>query len=507
MHATKTSVSYTTDRGETAIATMNLIPIDETTNTEHIVESQVIGIYPNYTFQIFDGYGCSLTESACYLLSNMDAATRKDALRQWFGPSGMDAHFVRVHIDSCDYSLSEYQAVADPIADPSLHTFSIARDRQFIIPVLKEAMELAEHPISVLLSPWSPPAQWKTPPEMTQNDAAVYGGEQGDLIDLTQPGRCFGGRLKPEYYASWAAYLVKFINAYLDEGINVTMLSIQNEAAAATSWDSCLWTGEQERTFLKDYLYPALRDAGLTDTVGVFIWDHNKERMLEHIDEFMSDPEAAAEIDGFAYHWYTGDHFEALAMLHNAYPDKVLMHSESCGLHIPGKVGALDYTDEQIAAMPDSDYKTMLLTTTPNEMDYKDATDYAHDIIGDLKHGMQRWIDWNMIVDRQGGPRHTPGGFAAPIVAEDDGSYSLTITYQYLREIAQTIRPHAMIVGSSSYSRDVEVVAARNIDGTLGVVLLNQSDHDINVNIRMSGMLFADVPLPARALSTVLITD
>ena len=164
--------------------------MDEAMNTEHIVESNVVGIYPDYTFQMMEGYGCSLTESACYLLSKMDSATRKEALAQWFGPAGMDAWFVRVHIDSCDYSLSEYQAVEDPLADPELETFSIDRDRQYILPVLKEAMAMAGHPIHVLLSPWSPPAQWKTPPEMTRNDASVYGGEEGDVIDLSKPGRC-----------------------------------------------------------------------------------------------------------------------------------------------------------------------------------------------------------------------------------------------------------------------------------------------------------------------------
>lgn len=504
MNAYITTVHHDVASGASKLEHATLDVIDERTNTEHIVESNVIGIYPDYRFQTMEGYGCSLTESACYLLSTMDAATRKEALRRWFGPTGMDAWFVRVHIDSCDYSLSEYQSVADPIADPELNTFTIDRDRQYILPVLKEAMALAGHPIHVLLSPWSPPAQWKTPPEMTRNDAAVYGGKEGDTIDLGKPGRCFGGRLKPEYYASWAQYLVKFINAYRAEGIDVTMLSIQNEAAAATSWDSCLWTGDEERAFLTGYLYPAMQAANLTDDVQIFIWDHNKERAIEHIDAFMDDPEAARQVGGFAYHWYSGDHFEALSMLHAKYPDKVLMHSESCGLHIPGKVTAFDLTDEQIDALPDGDLKTTLQTTTPHQMDFNDATAYAHDIIGDLNHGMQRWIDWNMIVDRQGGPRHTPGGFAAPIVAERDGGYSLTISYLYLREIAHAIRPGSVILGASTYSRDVEAAAALNPDGGIGLVLLNQANRDIEVNIRMNGMLVPDVPLPAHTLSTML---
>lgn len=293
--------------------------LDESNLTNQI-ESYVVGIYPTYSFQTFEGYGCAMTESSCWLLSQMESDVRKKALKNWFGPEGMDARFVRMHIDSCDYSLEEYQSVADPIADPELTTFNIERDKKWVIPIMKEAMELAGHPISVLLSPWSPPYQWKTPPELTENDMAVYGGI-GVSVDITKPGRCFGGRLKPEYYGSWAKYLVKFVQAYLTEGIPVTMLSVQNEANAATSWDSCLWSGEQEKVFLRDYLYPAMKEAGLSEKIGIYIWDHNKERMIEHIDAMM-DKDIYDMIEGFAYHWYSGDHFDALDLLHTKYPEK-----------------------------------------------------------------------------------------------------------------------------------------------------------------------------------------
>ena len=97
------------------------------------------------------------------------------------------------------------------------------------------------------------------------------------------PQRNHGGSLKPEYYGSWAKYVVKYLQAYLDEGIPVTMLSLQNETVAATTWDSCVWTPEESKTYLKDYLYPEMKKAGLTDKIGIFIWDHNKERMIEHV--------------------------------------------------------------------------------------------------------------------------------------------------------------------------------------------------------------------------------
>ena len=459
------------------------------------VEANVVGLYPDYAFQTVEGWGCAMTEASCYLLSKMDADTRRDALSRWFGPEGVNARFVRIHIDSCDYSLTEYQAVADPIADPELDTFTIDRDRQYILPVMKEALALSGGDLRVLLSPWSPPWQWKTPPEFSQNDAAVYGGAEYDL-DTSKPGRCFGGRLKKEYYGPWARYLVKFIQAYLDEGIPVCMLSIQNEASAATPWDSCLWSGEEERAFLKDHLWPELVKAGLAGKIEIFIWDHNKERAIEHIDAFMADPEAAAKVNGFAYHWYSGDHFEALSLLHSRYPDRVLMHSESCPLHKPGSPLSGSATEDGVLNAGGTD-------RTAQECDHGDAMDYAHDIIGDLNHGMQRWIDWNMIVDEAGGPRHVSGGFAASLVTDGRGGYTASLYYEYVRQIARTLRPGAVRIGKSVFGRDVEAAACRNADGAIGVLLLNRSGEDRIVNLRVSGRILQDVRLPAEALTTV----
>jgi glucosylceramidase len=464
---------------------------------EKQVESNVVGLYPDYLFQKIDGFGCAMTETACYLLSRMSAETRREALKCWFGSSGIQAGFVRIHIDSCDYSLEEYQAVEDPVKDPELTTFSISRDKKYIIPVMKEVLEISDQPISVLLSPWSPPVQWKTPPEIQANDGAVYGGSVKE-VDFSKPNRCFGGRLKPEYYPSWAKYLVLYIQAYLDEGIPVTMLSVQNEANAATSWDSCVWSGEEEKEFLQNYLYPEMQKSGLTEKVGIYIWDHNKERMIEHIDAMM-DESTGKMVQGFAYHWYSGDHFQALSLLHEKYPEKILMHSESCGLHIPGKAMPFTIPDEAVETLPEEFRK--LMKKAPLEVDFSDAKNYAHDLIGDINHGMNRWIDWNMIVDRTGGPRHVPGGFAAPIVAEDDGTYTTTVSYVYIKEIAKTIRPGARRIGMSTYSSRVEAAAVKNTDGSIGVVFLNQEKRKVPIVMRMDGWL-CQTELPAETIST-----
>lgn len=501
MRAEQTNILINLKNGE--ISHEKCIPVmEDESGLVKMKEAGVVGLFPTYTFQTFEGYGCSMTESSCFLLSLMDAGTRRNALKCWFGPEGMDARFIRMHLDSVDFCLSEYQAVTDPIADPELTSFNIDRDRQYIIPVVKEALSLCEKPLSVLISPWSPPAQWKTPPEMTANDAIVYGSVAQD-VDFTKPSRIFGGRLKPEHYEDWAKYIVKFIQEYLAEGIPVTMLSIQNEPAAAPFWDSCLWSAQQEKIFLRDFLYPKLKAAGLAERLQIFVWDHNKERMPERIDEIMAD-DVKDMVSGFAYHWYTGDHFEALELMRCKYPDKILMHTESCCMHVPGKT---TMSGEETDTVFDP-LSPLIGLTNDNaaEIDLIDAHMYAHDIIGDLNHGMQRWIDWNMILNRKGGPRHVPTGVTAPLVFEEDASFSKTVTYEYLRAFAKTIKPGAVRIGSCVYSPKVEAVAAQNPDGTVGVILLNTHNMDLTVNIRISGYV-TEVNLPAKSLSSVIFSE
>ena len=483
------------------------IPVQDESRFAHIVENHVIGLYPGYTFQTVEGFGCALTESACYLLSGMEASRRRETLRLWFGPEEGKARLIRIPMDSCDYSLSEYQAVPDPIADPELKTFSIERDRQYILPVVREALEISEGKLSVLMSPWSPPWQWKTPPLQQANDASAYGGQNTERS--AKPSRCNGGSLKPEYYASWAEYLVKYLRAYLDENIPVTMLSVQNEAAAATPWDSCVWTGEAEKVFLRDYLVPAMKKAGLKDRIQLFVWDHNKERMAEHIDQIM-DPETAPLISGFAYHWYTGDHFEALSMLGEKYPGKTLMHSESCPLHKPGRTVSMDMNPEEIRNKPRealSPEELAVLTQekkTEGQIEWEDAAMYAHDILGDLNHGMNRWIDWNLIVDQEGGPRRVEGGFAAPLVLREDGSVQETAAYSFLRLIMDAVPAGSVRVGCSSYSASVECTAVRTPEGDLHVLLFHPGAAPESVVLRVSGQVIP-VELPGESLTAVRI--
>ena len=452
------------------------------------VEMQVLNLYPQVSYQKVEGFGGAMTEAAGYALSKLSDADRKAAVDAYYGEGGIGSNLIRVPLDSCDYSLEEYQAVADPIADPDFKTFDMSRNFKYILPALKEAVSLCGRPVSVLLSPWSPPAQWKTPPERPKNDAKVYGGYMTE-IDYTKPQRNHGGSLKPEYYGPWAKYLVKLVNAYLNEGVPVTMLSVQNESIAATNWDSCVWTAEGQKAFIRDYLYPEMEKAGLAGKVGLYIWDHNKERVFEWTRELL-DESTKGCIAGVAFHWYSGDHFEAVKLTTEQYPGLKMLFSECCPLHQPGRAG----------------FPGMPCDKTPETVEQEDAVAYAHDMIGNLNAGMEKWIDWNFCVDQDGGPRHVPFGFAAGMIVNGDGTFRTNLIFDYIGHFSRYIQPGAKRAGFSRCDQKLELTAALNPDGSLAVVALNQGNDDLSYAFRIHGQVIR-AQFPARTLSTLMIEE
>ncbi|MBR2602662.1 MAG: glycoside hydrolase [Clostridia bacterium] len=476
-----------------AITEETVLPVTLEADEPRHLESGVINLYPDIRYQEIEGFGGALTDTVGYLYSKMTPECKRQFLEAYFGENGQHYRFLRMHIDSCDYSLDEYQAVADPVADPDFATFTLARDRKYMLPMLKDAMAMTAQPFSVLLSPWSPPRQWKTPPARPRNDASVYGGLPGfrQEIDYDYPSRCNGGSLKKEHYGDWARYLVKYVLAYLDEGVPVTMLSLQNESIAATEWDSCVWTAAQQKEFLRDHLYPAFEAAGLAGRVGLYIWDHNKERAVEYPREII-DETTCKMLEGIAFHWYSGDHFEALRIAHELFPDMKLMSSECCALHPPGQTSIF----------------AALFGGGPSvaEVDYRDAAAYAHDMIGNLNNGMNRWIDWNLCVDQNGGPRHVASGFGAPVCANEDGTWRKLLTFDYIGHFSRHILPGARRIAFSRCDDRVDVTAARNPDGSVAVVLLNRGEADLSYALRLEGKVIR-VSVPAHTLSTLCLPE
>lgn len=468
-----------------ALREETLIPVSVEKEEARHTEVGVINLYPEIKYQEIEGFGGAMTESSAYLLSTLAPETRREILERYFGADGLNYRFIRTSIDSCDFGLGQYQAVEDPIADPDFLTFTIDRDRKYIIPMIKEAMAVAARPLSVLLSPWSPPKQWKEPQAVSLNDAAAYGGETAHSDG--EPSRIMG-TLKKEYYGPWGRYMAKYVKAYLDEGIPVTMVTMQNESIAATPWDSCVWTAEDQKVFLRDHLYPAFEAEGLTDKVGIFIWDHNKERVYEW-SRTMIDEVTDKMVAGIAFHWYSGDHFEAVGLTRDAFPGKTLMLSECC---------------RGMKTMPEDPWlrDAMGVTTQPHA-DYLDAVTYAHDMIGNLNNGMHRWIDWNLCLNPEGVPRTIERGCNAPVII-DDGDYRETMICEYIEHFSAFLLPGARRIGLSRCNDKVEATAAVNEDGTIALVLLNKGNDDLPYAVRMNGFIFRII-VPAQTISTVTI--
>ncbi|WP_438445991.1 glycoside hydrolase family 30 protein [Gorillibacterium sp. sgz5001074] len=410
-------------------------------------ESSLINVYEDVEYQEIEGFGGAFTEAAAVTLAKMSRDRQQEILKAYFDPEeGIGYTFCRTHINSCDFSLGNYAYVEEE--DPTLSGFDITRDKKALIPMIRQASEIAGGRMKLFASPWSPPAWMKTNGEMNH-----------------------GGSLKPEYRQTWAEYYVKYIQAYAQEGVGIWGLTVQNEAKAVQRWDSCVYTAEEEKDFVREHLGPALEKAGMSD-VKVMIWDHNKERVYDRAKVAFDDKDASKYIWGIGFHWYSGDHFEALSAVQAKYPDKKLIFTEGC----------------QEGGVQLGSWKT--------------GERYGHDIMGNLNHSMSGWTDWNLVLDEKGGPNHVGNYCDAPIIADTvTGQVIYESSYYYIGHFSKFIRPGAKRVASTKYTDRLEVTAFKNTDGSVAVVVLNRTDEAIRFALRSQEAL-ADSVIPAHAIQT-----
>ena len=400
------------------------------------VENQVINLYPEIAYEKFEGFGGAVTEAAAYVYSLMNEEEKKQVIETYFSPKQMNYQLVRIHMDSCDFSLDMYEAMSDP-EDTKLNSFSFERTEKYIIPMLKDAQKASKGNLKLMLTPWSPPAFMKTNGKRTG-----------------------GGKLKPEYRNLWAEYICRYIREFKDRGFEVQRISVQNEPKAVQTWDSCLFTAEEEKEFLRDHLYPAMKNHGYED-IEVFIWDHNKERIYERVRDTV-DEETKQMITGAAFHWYSGDHFEGLELVHRLYPDMKLIMSESC----------LEY----------SIFDEKNINSVTNRL--------CHEIIGDLQAGMCAFYDWNLLLDEKGGPNHVGNYCHAPFLYDTvEHKLMPQKTQEQFYMFSHFILPGSVRIASTKYTEQIDEVAYLTPENKIVVLLLNKSDQILSVNIRLNGKI------------------
>lgn len=414
-------------------------------------ELNLINLYPEITYQTVEAFGGAITEAVGMTLKKVPRSLADEAIKCYFGPEGIDYKAIRTHLDSCDFSSGNYSAVEQK-EDTDFSTFTLKHDEQNIIPYIKAAYLAAGEKLPVMLSPWSPPAFMKS-----------NGSRDG------------GGKLKKSYYEAWAKYICRYIEEYRKRDINVKMLSVQNEPNAVQSWDSCIFTPEEEKDFLRSYLVPQLKKSGLS-SIELYIWDHNKERIFERAKAEI-DESTDAMIDGLAFHWYSGDHFDALRLVREKYPGKKLLFSEGCIEH----------------------------SRFDGSRQLQNAQMYAHDMIGNLNAGTNTFVDWNIVLDERGGPNHAGNYCEAPIICDTkEGKLYKKLSFYYIAHFSKYIKPGAKRIASTKYTSDIEVTAFDNADETLTAVLLNRTANDLPVVIRLYGQLL-ELTIRKESISTAII--
>lgn len=411
------------------------------------IESQVVNIYPELSYETFEGFGGAVTEAAGYIYSLMNDEQKKKVIETYFSPEKMNYRLVRVHMDSCDFSLGLYEAMSNS-EDTELKSFSFERTEKYILPMLEDAKKTAGENLKLMLTPWSPPAFMKTNGKRTG-----------------------GGKLKPEYRKLWAEYICRYTREFQNRGFEVQRISIQNEPKAVQTWDSCLFTAEEEKSFLRDFLYPTMKSHGF-ENIEVFIWDHNKERIYERVRDTV-DEETREMVSGAAFHWYSGDHFEGLELVRRLYPELKLIMSESC----------LEY----------SIFDEKNIESVTNKL--------CHEIIGDLNHGMCAFYDWNLLLDEKGGPNHVGNYCHAPFLYDVEKKKLLPQKTQEQYEMfSHFICPGSVRVQTTKFTEQIDTVAYRTPDGRIVLILLNKGKELEAVNIRL-GKMVGSLLLPAGILA------
>ena len=375
-----------------------------------------VTINPSIKYQTWLGFGGAFTEAACVNLLKLKEDKRIIAIDDYFSESGLDYNLARIPMASSDFSLGPFDYLESGKLDYS------RLDQYFI-----DTYKLVKKDLVFLVSPWSPPAFMKDNKK-----------------------RNYGGKLLDEYYEEYAEYYISFLkHLVFDLGLNVKYLTIQNEPAATQTWDSCLYSPAEEFKLAK-IISRLLKEAGLD--IKILVWDHNRDIMVERLSPIY-DLDKDNIIYGGAIHWYDQEEYHNLKAIHDKYPSKHIMHTESC-----------------IEFGPHYNY-------------YEGLERYARNIIGDMQNYLEAYIDWNLFLDKDGGPNWVGNMCDAPIMIMDNENFVKQYSYYGIKHLSHFIKPGMRRIDIKIDNDDLVYTAFSDNEKTI-IVILNQTENDYIVNIQ-----------------------
>lgn len=383
--------------------------------------TSTITIDDKQTFQTMDGYGFSLTGGSAFHIHNMDAANRAALLKELFATDGnnIGISYLRVSIGASDLDdhVFSYDDLPKGQTDTAMEKFSIAEDKKWLIPVLKEILAINPH-IKILGSPWSAPLWMKT------NDSAR------------------GGSLKPEYHNAYAKYFVKYIQAMKAEGVTIDAITIQNEPLHPGNTPSMYMLPEQQLTFIKNNLGPAFKAASIS--TKIILYDHNADRP-DYPMTILADKEAAQYVDGSAFHLYAGP-IDTLSKVHDAFPGKNL------------------YFTEQWTGAPGN---------IPEDLKWNVKTL----LIGGARNWCKNYLQWNLAANSKYEPHTSNGGCDQCLggVTIDGNQVKRNSGYYNIAHGSKFVRPGSVRIASNMVD-GLPNVAFKTPDGKKVLVVLNESN-------------------------------
>ncbi|WGH76049.1 glycoside hydrolase family 30 protein [Tenacibaculum tangerinum] len=440
-----------------------------------------ITVIPEKEYQTITGFGGSFTESSAYLLNKLSKKNRDKILQAYFGSDGANYSLTRTHISSCDFSLNNYTYA--PVAnDVELEHFSIEEDTEDLVPMIKDAMVISNEGFKIIASPWT------APPWMKDNNAYV------------------GGKLLPKYYESYALFFSKYLEAYQKEGIDIWAVTVVNEPHGnGNNWESMLFSPQEMTNFVQQHLGPKLETEGFKN-VHILGYDQNREGLKEWVDEMYKNQATSKYYAGTAIHWYesTVNYFpEALQYAHNKAPDKYLIQTEACvDAEVPKWQDDAWYWSKEATDWGWDWAPEHQKSWHPK---YVPVYRYARDIIGCLNNWVDGWVDWNMVLDTQGGPNWVKNWCVAPVIVkpETDEVY-FTPIYYTLAHFSKYIRPNAKRIEIKNPDKSLMVTAAKNPDNTIAVVVFNQEKQAKNFTLKLKQEK-VELTIDAQAIQTIII--
>ncbi|ADY53616.1 Glucosylceramidase [Pseudopedobacter saltans DSM 12145] len=426
-------------------------------NAQPFETEATVFIDADRTFQTMIGIGGAITDASAETYAKLPKALQQEFLKAYYSKTeGIGYNLARTNINSCDFSSYSYTYVKDN--DKELKTFNIAPEEKYRLPLIKAATAMAGGTLPLYVSPWTPPAWMKDNNNMLQ-----------------------GGKLLPEYRQAWANYYIRYIQEYEKRGLPIWGLTVQNEPMAKQRWESCIFTAEEERDFIKEYLGPTLHKAGMANK-KLIAWDHNRDQVYQRASTILGDKEAAKYVWGIGFHWYetwtkSDMQFYNLRNVKEAFPEKELIFTEGC--------------KEKFDM--DSIYNWSL------------GERYGYSMINDFNAGTAAWTDWNILLDETGGPNHVKNLCFAPIHADTKNKKLIyTNAYYYLGHFSKFIQPGAKRIITSP-SRDVlETTGFVNPDGKIVVVVMNKTSNDMPYQLWLKGYA-AKTTSKAHSISTYII--